>query len=328
MKTYIVFSIIVPTDLPVAPEVGSADVASPAGVLELDIHSLSESGPSRGSLLHVPVAPMVSPFLCMDDPESDIQMPEWHVSSSPTSTSETPTAPILPAPPTFVAPSTDIISPIVHHRMIYLQTVLQQVILYLGILHQLPPLLIDLHHQDSFIHRLLGLQGVARPMAVLRSPTATGTLPIPAVGLLVPTHADLLPPYKRFGDSYSLENSIKEDIDAYVLADIDIDAGVDSGIGMEVGVKVVRESGEEYEAESSAKGTVEIGMDRDLYDHMREIPIDRITGIEVGQRQLEADSLIASRERASLLHHVATLERNNVRLRGTLMMESARVDRF
>nr|GFA34454.1 hypothetical protein [Tanacetum cinerariifolium] len=39
---------VVPADLPVAPEVGAAVVASPAGVLELDSHLSSESGPSEG----------------------------------------------------------------------------------------------------------------------------------------------------------------------------------------------------------------------------------------------------------------------------------------
>ncbi|GKD73078.1 hypothetical protein Tco_1331360 [Tanacetum coccineum] len=45
------------------------------------------------------------------------------------------------------------------------------------------------------------------------------------------------------------------------------------------------------------------------------------------ERQLEADSMIASGERAGLLDRVASLERSNVRLQGTLMMESARADR-
>ncbi|GKE29990.1 hypothetical protein Tco_1445374 [Tanacetum coccineum] len=119
-------------ELPVAPEVGAAVVASPAGVLELDTHSSSEADPSESSLPPVSVAHMVSPFLCLDDSELDTEMPKRHVSpiphdamltrwrrrvasrsSSPTtSTPEIPTAPILPAPPAVVAPSTDIISPV------------------------------------------------------------------------------------------------------------------------------------------------------------------------------------------------------------------------
>ncbi|GJW65451.1 hypothetical protein Tco_0117335 [Tanacetum coccineum] len=102
--------------VPVTPEMGAAAVASPTGMLELDNHSLSEADPSESSPPPVSVAPMVSPFLCSDDSESDTEMPERHVSptshdamltrwriivasqsSSPTtSTPEIHTAPILP----------------------------------------------------------------------------------------------------------------------------------------------------------------------------------------------------------------------------------------
>ncbi|GJX65396.1 putative reverse transcriptase domain-containing protein [Tanacetum coccineum] len=114
-------------EVPVAPEVGAAAVASPAGVLELDTHSSSEADPSESSPPPVSVAPMVSPFLCSDDSESDTEIPERHVSPTPhdamltrwrsrvasrsssptTSTPEIPTAPILPAPSAIVAPSSE-----------------------------------------------------------------------------------------------------------------------------------------------------------------------------------------------------------------------------
>ncbi|GJS28144.1 hypothetical protein Tco_0488764 [Tanacetum coccineum] len=116
--------------VPVAPEVGAAAVASPAGVLELDTHSSSEADPSESSPPPVSIAPMVSPFLCSDDSESDTEIPKRHVSPTPhdamltrwrsrvasrsssptTSIPEIPTAPILPAPSSefpiapFVAP--------------------------------------------------------------------------------------------------------------------------------------------------------------------------------------------------------------------------------
>ncbi|GJT63239.1 putative reverse transcriptase domain-containing protein [Tanacetum coccineum] len=175
-----------------------------------------------------------------------------------------------------------------------------------------------------------------------RSPAATVPLPIPAPGALVPTRFDLLPPRKRFRDSISPKDSVEEGIDADVLADIDADiaaveaatgmdveAGIDVGIGIEADVGVDRE----YEAESSARRIVEIMMDRvieptvaddvaeptredyldlELYDHMHEILVGRIADIEVGQRQLEANRLIASRERAGLLYHaLAAYEANH-----------------
>ncbi|GJZ35205.1 putative reverse transcriptase domain-containing protein [Tanacetum coccineum] len=85
-------------EVPVAPEVGAAAVASPAGVLELDTHSSSESDteiPKR----HVSPTP------------HEAMLTRWRSrvasqSSSPTtSTSEIPTAPILPASSAIVAPS-------------------------------------------------------------------------------------------------------------------------------------------------------------------------------------------------------------------------------
>ncbi|GKB39388.1 hypothetical protein Tco_0884330 [Tanacetum coccineum] len=296
---------VVPADLPVVPEVGMAVLISHVGVLELDTHSSSKSDtelPER----HISSAP------------HDVMVARWRsrVASQPfspsgslsptTSTSEFPTAPILPAPPAIVAPSTDIISPIdappgdfdrkeVDWTLTFSSLGIE------GILHELPPLLIHLRHRDSFIHHLLGLYGGSEAyrrwrFALLstiylpttseslardsssessagpshkrcRSPAATVPLPIPAPGALVPTRSNLLPPHKRFRDSYSSRDSIEEDVEADVLVDIEVDAtvvetaavmDVEVGIGIEVDVGVDME----YEAESSARGIVEIGMDR------------------------------------------------------------------
>ncbi|GJX90651.1 hypothetical protein Tco_0343977 [Tanacetum coccineum] len=96
-------------EVPVEPEVGAAAFASPAGVLELDTHSSSKADPSENDL------------------ESDTEIPERHVSTTPheamltrwrsrvslrssspsTSILEIPTAPILPIPSAIVAPSSE-----------------------------------------------------------------------------------------------------------------------------------------------------------------------------------------------------------------------------
>ncbi|GKE26679.1 putative reverse transcriptase domain-containing protein, partial [Tanacetum coccineum] len=114
-------------EIPVAPKVGAATVSFPTGVLELDTHSSSEADPSESSPPTVSVAPIVLPFLCLDDSESNTKIPERHVSPTPheamltrwrsrvalqsssltTSTLEIPTAPILPAPSAIVAPSSE-----------------------------------------------------------------------------------------------------------------------------------------------------------------------------------------------------------------------------
>ncbi|GJU26557.1 hypothetical protein Tco_1165178, partial [Tanacetum coccineum] len=157
-----------------------------------------------------------------------------------------------------------------------------------------------------------------------RSPAATVTLSIHALGALVPSHADLLPPRKRFRDSISPEDSIKEDIDIDVLADIkadvaavevvagmDVEAGVDTGIGMEVDVGVDIEDKVEDEAESSHRGTMEVGVDVVAGIDVPDDTSQRVEEIKSRQRELEARSLIASGERADLLDHVASLERSN-----------------
>nr|GEX83571.1 hypothetical protein [Tanacetum cinerariifolium] len=179
-----------------------------------------------------------------------------------------------------------------------------------------------------------------------RSPATTVISSIHDTRSLVPSRADLLPPHKRFRDFIS-----PEDIDR------DVEAGIDAGFGMEVDVGVDVEDEVEDEVESNDRGTIEVGVDvaagidipngmlmpdvverleqveeglQDIYDHVIEIPLQRIEDIETGQRELEARSLIAGRERerASLLEQVASLERSNARLRGTMMMERARADSF
>ncbi|GJV26404.1 hypothetical protein Tco_1379099 [Tanacetum coccineum] len=138
-----------------------------------------------------------------------------------------------------------------------------------------------------------------------RSPAATVTSSIHATRALVPSHADLLPPRKRFRDSISPEDSVEEDIDTDVLADIEANAMVDE-------VTVDRD--------------VEAGVDAGV---ARLISVMRIEDIEIGQRELEARSLIYGGERASLLEQVASLERSTVRpLHEHHEDERARADRF
>ncbi|GJS33112.1 hypothetical protein Tco_0531494 [Tanacetum coccineum] len=153
-----------------------------------------------------------------------------------------------------------------------------------------------------------------------RSPAASVTSSILALRDLVPSRADLLPPRKRFRDSISPEDSVKEDIDTDVLEDIEVDAmadevaidrdveaGVDAGIGMEVDVGIDVEDEVEDEVESSDRGTMEVRVDvvaridipdgmlipdamehleqvkeglQDIYEHVMKIPLQRIEDIE------------------------------------------------
>ncbi|GKC64769.1 hypothetical protein Tco_1097367, partial [Tanacetum coccineum] len=153
---------------------------------------------------------------------------------------------------------------------------------------------------------------------------------------IAPTLTDLLP-CKRFRYSYSSEASEEEHMeigtaDVETVADLGIIDGVEAhtedgiGMGVEVATSDIREDKEEFEAEASAGGTMEIAVDPlatggisepirgysldledTLYDiahYMSEVPFNRIIEFETAQRQLEAGQLVARGERAGLVDRV------------------------
>ncbi|GKE90386.1 hypothetical protein Tco_1567861, partial [Tanacetum coccineum] len=90
--------------------------------------------------------------------------------------------------------------------------------------------------------------------------------------LISPTHANLLPPRKRFRDSYSPKDSREEHIEvdtanSEAVADVGISDGVVShiedsvGMRFEIAASDVKEDDEEFEAEASATDTREIAVD-------------------------------------------------------------------
>ncbi|GJW57290.1 reverse transcriptase domain-containing protein [Tanacetum coccineum] len=396
----------IPIEVPVAPEVGAAVVASPAGILELDTHSWFMSGLSEGSQPPILVAPMVSPFIRSDDSDSDTELPKRHVSSTPHdvmgfdlvgplhsdllalrytshhldhftfgsssdhSSSDHSLADHSPVNHTLGHSTSD--QSLSRHSSPSLPLgmrprlclwLLMSSIHFLSTVKSSPSdstATTSDRHSHSPSH-------FARPSRKrFRYPATTMPSYIPGLGALVPTRANLLPNRKRFRDSYSSKDSVEEDIDADVLADfeadaaaivvavdMDVEAEANAGIGIELGDDIEDEDG--GESESSDRGTMEIGEDavaridipngmlmpnaverleqveevvHGIYGHVIEIPLQMLKDIEMGHRQLDAESLIASGERACLLDRVAALERRNLRLRGTLTMESARVDRL
>ncbi|GJZ06872.1 hypothetical protein Tco_0540665 [Tanacetum coccineum] len=88
----------------------------------------------------------------------------------------------------------------------------------------------------------------------------------PVMGSLAPTRADLLPPRKRFRDSYSSEASIEEDAEVGPIeTGVDMELGIGDGDDVrdhvEIDPRDVRDDTEEYEADASAGDTVEVGID-------------------------------------------------------------------
>ncbi|GJX83406.1 hypothetical protein Tco_0332887 [Tanacetum coccineum] len=83
---------------------------------------------------------------------------------------------------------------------------------------------------------------------------------------LAPTRVDLLPPCKRFRDSYSSEASIKEDteidpIETEVDMELDIGDGENVKDHVEIDPGDVKDDTKEYEADASVGDTVEVGID-------------------------------------------------------------------
>ncbi|GJY83502.1 hypothetical protein Tco_0496878 [Tanacetum coccineum] len=158
--------------------------------------------------------------------------------------------------------------------------------------------------------------------------------------MLIHLHIKIYSSHHASDPRFSVANrgDVLEDIKAdatavEVAVDRDVKAGIDLGIGMKVDVGVDVEDEVEDEVESSDRGTMEVGVDVvtgiDIPDAMLMLDaVESLEQVEEGQRELEAKSLIAGGERASLLEQVASLERSNTRLRGTMMMERARADRF
>ncbi|GKE41313.1 hypothetical protein Tco_1468597, partial [Tanacetum coccineum] len=183
------------------------------------------------------------------------------------------------------------------------------------------------------------------------------------MGSLASTRADLLPPRKRFRDSYSSEASIEEDIEVDPIeTQVDMELGIGDGYDVrdhvEIDPRDVRDDIEEYEADTSARDIVEeeiveptgedsfdssvirdgivrsfkdmpIDLDdavRNFYHHMSEVRIDRIVGIETVQSRLEADQLIASGDRARMAERIYSLRLENLKVHSMLDIERDRVN--
>ncbi|GKA84640.1 hypothetical protein Tco_0806235 [Tanacetum coccineum] len=283
----------------VTPEVGTVSVISPSGVLDLlDYSPSSDSDPSKDSLPPAPDLPLVSPFLCSDDSKADgeseptEQRPRvrpiparrlaWrHVShhssdrhSSPdSSSSSAPSDHFLSGhtPPDTTDDDSSTPQRFVHRS-----------------LARTP------RHSLSFERSLDSSSPSSRPSHKrCRSPTASVPSPTHVSRSIAPTLADLLPPRKRFKDSYSPKDNGEEHMEVDTT---DAEAVVD------IAASDVREDDEDFEAETSTTDTREIVVDPfaigdsfesfrggildledtiyDIVHYMSEVRIDRITKIE------------------------------------------------
>ncbi|GJU60690.1 retrovirus-related pol polyprotein from transposon TNT 1-94 [Tanacetum coccineum] len=223
-----------------------------------------------------------------------------------------------------------------------------------------PPTTSESSLGSSFKRSLDSSSPSSRPsLKRCRSPTASVPSPTHVSRSIDPTPADLLPPHKRFRDSYSIEDSEEKHMevdtaDAEAVADVGISEGAiahpEDGVGIrfEIVASDIWDDDEEFEAEASAADTREIAVDPlangdssefsrggipdledtiyDIVHYMSEVRIDRITKIETTQRQLEASQLVASGERASLVERIGSLWMEYLKVRAMLSIERDRID--
>ncbi|GKB21716.1 hypothetical protein Tco_0855639 [Tanacetum coccineum] len=172
-----------------------------------------------------------------------------------------------------------------------------------------------------------------------RLPTASVPSPTHVSRMIAPTPADLLPPRKRFIDSYSPEDSGDEHMevdiaDAEAVADIGISEGVVAhpkdgvGMGFQIAANDVREDDEEFEAEASAADTREIVVDPlaigDSSESFRGgIPDLKDTIYDIIHYMSE---MVASRERASLVKRIGSLILEYLKVRAMLSIERDRIN--
>ncbi|GKD00261.1 hypothetical protein Tco_1170535, partial [Tanacetum coccineum] len=333
----------IPVFIPVIPEVPVV----PADPIVTPESPSSDSDPSEDSLPPTPDLPLVSPFLCSDDSEADGESEpaeQRPVSSSHDTLaplSEFPLAPVVP-PPGIRRRSATLIR-------------LGEAILF-GQPYRTHPN----WPRSSFERSLDSSSPSSRPSRRrCRSPTTSVPSFTHISRLIAPTPADLLPPRKRFRDSYLLEDSGDEPMevditDAEDVVDVGISEGVvahpDDGVGMgfEIAASDVREDDEEFKVEASAADTREIVVDPlvigdssessrggipnledtiyDIVHYMSEVCINRITEIETTQRQLETSQMVASRKQASLVERIGSLSLEYLKVRAMLSIERDRID--
>nr|GFB30674.1 hypothetical protein [Tanacetum cinerariifolium] len=244
--------VIVLVDPLVAPEVGTVLVVSLAGVLDLVDYSFSsDSDPSEDSLPVFPLAPIVAPPGIRRRPETLIRTDHSLSEHTPPDTTNAHSS----TPQRFI------------HQSLA-RTPRQS---SLG---------------SSLERSLDSSSPFSRPSRKrCRSPTASVPSPTYDSRSIAPTPTDLLPPPKRFRDSYSPKDRGEEQMevdtaDAEAVTDVGISDGVVAQTGDGVDPLAIGDS-----FESSRGGIPD--LEDTIYDkvhYMSEVRIDRITEIETTQR--------------------------------------------
>nr|GFA45785.1 hypothetical protein [Tanacetum cinerariifolium] len=145
------------------------------------------------------------------------------------------------------------------------------------------------------------------------------------IGSLALTRADLLPPRKRDDVRDHIEADPKDDMEEFeVSAGDTVVLGIDPRSVPMVDQEIIEPvRGDSSSSSGTRDGTVwsveDIPVDlddaiRDSYHHMSEVRVDKIVRIETTQRQLEANQMIASGERAGMAESIRSLRSENLKI--------------
>ncbi|GJR37581.1 reverse transcriptase domain-containing protein [Tanacetum coccineum] len=345
----------IPIILPRAPEAGVIVVASPAGVLDLITYSSTDSDSSKDPPApeHAPSAPATSPFLHSSDSSEtskDSADSGSHERPPPLDShgatvawwrSRVALRSSSPSSPTHVLPTTAIAS----HASCRIVPTPPGVPFPARILANRrrfdssssspprkrrrtssclssskgssPDLSTSLSERSSHSVTTHSPSSSTRPSRKrCRSPTTLVTLATPTPGALL---------------HESLEVASEEDIDSDVMADIEVDIAAEATSADEIKLRLrvfkpeiptdslVPTSGEE------SREDFEIGLDvviQELYDHMEEIPAQRIANIKKEQRAREIRALADERDGS---HATMIITRSGMTLEGIEEMITRRV---
>ncbi|GJX79485.1 hypothetical protein Tco_0327634 [Tanacetum coccineum] len=291
---------IVPTNIPIvipeiALEVEAVAVASPASALDLTVHLISESNPSKDppSSDHQLVTPGIYLFLSDDHSEFDpledpseedtpkineATIARWRAavalrSSSSSSSTSTPPAPLQKR------------------------------------VHPFPVRIPANHRRSRYV------SSSSSPLPPDHSPAA-----------LPPIRVDHLPPRKRLRDSLSsFHQEVSVEVGIEDSTKIGYEASIKDGteIGYEASIKDGTETGYEASIEATIEVTTEVAAEphispilpkqtiterldeyeeviQEMYDHILEMPLQRIEEIEDEQKALNDRAEIAELERTAL----------------------------
>ncbi|GKD48830.1 hypothetical protein Tco_1277806, partial [Tanacetum coccineum] len=290
--------------------------------------------------------PAISPFLSSDDDTTDSDTPY------------TPPSPTHATPFTEITASTQR-SPIIPHRRVMILSPGQPIPygrpyryhlngpVHMMIARKRVGPLPTYHHSSPDLPSTSA--GPSRKRR--RSPMTSVPILSPVSEALSPVRADLIPSPKRVKDFGYLadvevdhrEISLRDDAIIRVSDEPHLDQDSDPEIQTEMGVRcpvevrierVTHPMMPEDIPEPAQEGAVEVtyktlgDLVQRFHDHTQAIPVHRIQAIEGAQREQGHRIVGVESAVTALTERVAKLERDNRRLRGTMSVESQRVNRL